>query len=307
MTLTAVPGILVGHAEVVGSGSGCTVVLGPFRGSVEVRGMATGTRELHLLSPHHLAERIDAILLTGGSAFGLAAADGVVQWLAEEGRGFETGIVPVPLVPSAVIFDLQPQQGRPGPEEGRRAAEWASGDPVPEGPVGAGAGATVGKLRGPKGASRGGIGSASTGWRGGVVGALAVVNALGDVVGDDGRVLAGVRGEDGTFLGSDGLATEGWGAESLFPGTNTTLAVIATDLPLSKVDLGRLAKMAASAFPRAISPVNTPFDGDLVFVVSTAEEEKPFTPEETLGLGVVARSLLEKAIRRAVTVGEPGS
>jgi L-aminopeptidase/D-esterase-like protein len=265
--------------------------------------MATGTRELGVLSPHHLVSRINAVLLTGGSAFGLAAADGVVAWLAERGEGFHTGVAPVPLVPAAVIFDLDPGVARPGPDEGRRGSETASTAPVPEGRVGAGAGATVGKLLGSATASPGGIGSTSRVFGGGTIGALAVVNALGDVVSEDGEVLAGVRGPSGTFQRSDSIILEGRPLPSGMPGTNTTLAVVATDLPLSRVDLGKLAKMASTAFPRAISPVNTPFDGDLVFSLSTADSEQPLATEDLLALGIVARELTEEAIRRAVRVG----
>jgi len=302
MTLTAVPGVRVGHAEVPGGKSGCTVILGPFRGAVELRGMATGTRELAVLSPYHLVSQVNALLLSGGSAFGLAAADGVVDWLAEVGEGFDTGVMPVPLVPAAVIFDLNPDVPRPGPGEGRRASEAASTVPVREGRVGAGSGATVGKLLGPETASAGGIGSTSREWRGGTVGVLTVVNALGDVVGEDGAVLAGVKGPSDTFHSSDSIVLEGGASHPGMPGTNTTLAVVATDLPLSRVELGSLAKMASSAFPRAISPVNTPFDGDLVFALSTGGAETFFSPEELLALGVVARELTEEAIRRAVRV-----
>jgi L-aminopeptidase/D-esterase-like protein len=302
MTLTSVPGVRVGHAEVPGKKSGCTVILGPFRGAVEVRGMATGTRELGVLSPYHLVSRVNAVLLTGGSAFGLAAADGVMEFLAELGEGFDTGIAPVPLVPAAVIFDLDPGVARPGRDEGRRASETASTAPVLEGQVGAGAGATVGKLLGPATASAGGIGSTSRKWRGSTVGVLAVVNALGDVVADDGAVLAGIKGPAGPLQRSDSIILEGGAFHPVMPGTNTTLAVVATDLPLSRVDLGMLAKMASSAFPRAISPVNTPFDGDLVFSLSTGKAEILLPPEDLLALGVVARELTEEAIRRAVTV-----
>jgi len=300
MTLTAVPGFKVGHALAPGGRSGCTVVLGPFRGAVEVRGMATGTRELGVLSPFHLVDRIDALLFTGGSAFGLSAADGIMAWLAEKGMGFDTGAGTVPLVPAAVIFDLTSGGAKPGADEGWKAAESATAEPVVEGSVGAGAGATVGKLLGPSGASAGGIGSASRPWGDGHVGALAVVNALGEVRGEDGMILAGARGSDGAFVSSDALASQADEAGSGLPGTNTTLAVVGTDLPLSRVDLGRIAKVASTAFPKAISPVNTPFDGDLVFAMSTAPETREFRSEEILSLGVTARDLVEESIRRGV-------
>jgi L-aminopeptidase/D-esterase-like protein len=270
--------------------------------------MATGTRELHVLTPEHLAERVDALLLTGGSAFGLAAADGVVSWLASRGRGFETGVSPVPLVPGAVIFDLAEGVERPGPEEGRRASEEASSNPVPEGRVGAGAGATVGKVLGPSGASPGGVGSSSRGWKSGTVGALAVVNALGDILAADGTRLTGPRDADGRTRTSDEVLGNlgAWGP--FLPGTNTTLVVLATDLSLPRIDLARLAGMVSAALPRAISPVFTPFDGDLLFAVSTSDREEPFLPQDLLSLGVVAREAVEEAIRRVAAAGQgPGS
>ena len=321
MTLTAVPGFRVGHAEVPGGGSGCTVILGPFRGAVEVRGMATGSRELGVLSPEHLVEGVDAVLLSGGSAFGLAAADGVMTWMEERGSGFDTGVGVVPLVPAAVIFDLAPGRERPGPAQGRAACEAASSDGVEEGSVGAGAGATVGKVRGPEGASPGGLGSASMPWREFQVGALAVVNALGDVVGPDGGILAGARSPSGELLGTDahllagrgpgGFADAGGradlaGGEKPVPGSNTTLVVLGTDAPLARVELNRWARMATGAFPRAISPVNTPFDGDVLFALSSGSEAGFLDPGDLLTLGVVGRTVVEEAIRRAVDPGARG-
>ncbi len=155
-TLTAVPGLRVGQVEVEGGRSGCTVVLGPFRGVADVRGLATGTRELDPLSPEHLVPTIDALLFTGGSAFGLASADGVMAHLEEQGIGFDTGVARVPIVPAAVIFDLAEGVPRPGPKEGRKACETASDGPVAQGSVGAGAGALVGKVGGREGARRSG-------------------------------------------------------------------------------------------------------------------------------------------------------
>jgi L-aminopeptidase/D-esterase-like protein len=269
--------------------------------------MATGTRELDVLSARHLVDKVNAIVLTGGSAFGLAAADGVMEWLEEGGEGFDTGIAKVPLVPAAVIFDLAPGVARPGREEGMRAAIHASREPVPEGRVGAGAGATVGKILGPEASSAGGVGSAARKWKGGTVGVLAVVNALGDVVAEDGSVLAGARAPHGDYPGSDGIVLDGLPSPGIMPGTNTTLGVVATDLSLGRVDLAKLAEMASAAFPRAISPVNTPFDGDLVFALSTADDDKVLPPEEMLALGIVARTLTEEAIRRAVGFEDPGS
>lgn len=302
-TLTAVPGVRVGHAEVDGGGSGCTVVLGPFRGAVDVRGLATGTRELDALSPRHLVPRIDAVLLTGGSAFGLGAADGVMAWLAERGVGFDTGVAPVPIVPTAVIFDLADGVGRPGPDEGRAACRNASTGFVPEGRTGAGAGAMVGKIGGREGASPGGVGSATARLGEDAVGALVVVNALGDVVDARGEILAGARRADGSFLDTARvLRTRGarGGFGDARPGANTTLAVVATDAPLSSVDLQRTARMAATGLPRRISPVNTPFDGDVVFALTTADDSTRVSSGRVMALGTVARDVVEEAIERAV-------
>lgn len=302
-TLTDVPGIRVGHAEVDGGGSGCTVVLGPFRGAADVRGLATGTRELDALSPSHLVPRIDALLLTGGSAFGLGATDGVMAWLEERGRGFDTGVAPVPIVPSAVIFDLDDGVERPGPDEGRAACDAASSGPVAEGRVGAGAGALVGKIGGREGSSPGGVGSAATRLGEHTVGALVVVNALGDVLDQGGAIVAGARDPEGTFLDTARLLRTR-GALGEFgrarPGQNTTLAVVATDAPLSAADLGRMARLASTGLARRISPVNTPFDGDIVFAVTTAEDQTEVSPGRVMALGTVARDRVEEAIERAV-------
>ncbi len=316
-SLTDVPGLRVGHAEVSGGGSGCTVILGPFQGGVERPGNATGTRELPTLEPGHLVSRIDALLLTGGSAFGLAAADGVMGWLADRGEGFPTAVAPVPIVPAAVLFDLVEGRGRPGSAEGRRACDDADSGPVRMGRVGAGAGATVGKLLGAERASPGGVGSASARVGRWTVGALAVVNALGQVVGRDGVVVAGVRTSAG-FRNVTELLAEGR-ASAPGVGENTTLAVVATDAPLDREGLIRWLRVAATALPRRIDPVFTPFDGDVVFGVSTGREVpvgnnhgargeseergsdlSTLTPIELLSLGVAARETLETAILRGV-------
>lgn len=307
-SLTDVAGLAVGHAEVPGGESGCTVVLGPFRGCVERAGLATGSREMDPLSDDHVVPRIDALLLTGGSAFGLAAAQGVVDWLEERGRGFDTPAARVPIVPAAVLYDLAPGRVRPGPDEGRRACENASPDTVPEGRVGAGAGALVGKLLGRERASPGGTGSASRRVGRWTVGTLAAVNAVGDIVDRSGRIVAGVRSrsgetfEDGTrALLSEG-APESQGERLAEPrlGENTTLAIVATDAPLGRSDLKRMTRLAATALARRISPVHTPFDGDLVFGLSTSPESETMTPREVMVLGLAGREALETAILRGV-------
>lgn len=311
-TLTSVPGLTVGHATAAaesgeGGASGCTVVLGPFRAAVEVRGLATGSRELGVLAPEHLVPGIDALVMAGGSAFGLAAADGVMSWLAERGRGYETGVAPVPIVPAAVIFDLAEGRPRPDADTGRAACDDASGEPVAEGAVGAGSGATVGKHRGVEHASAGGVGSWAVDVGEARVGALAVVNALGDVLDAHGRVVAGAPdgAEGGPGFGPPS-GEEGGAGDGPRPGTHTTLAVVATDAPLARVDLARLARTASNALARRIHPVHTPFDGDVVFAVSTAAAARDVGGGELLALGTGAQAALEEAITRAVTVGREG-
>ena len=304
-TITAVPRIRVGHATAQGGGTGCTVLLGPFRAAVEVTGMATGTRELGVLDPRSLAGRADALLLTGGSAFGLAAADGVATWLDERGLGFDTGVATVPLVPAAVIFDLADGVPRPDASLGRLACEAASGVPVAEGRVGAGAGATVGKFAGRARASPGGLGSSAGRLGPHTLGALVVTNALGNVVDGKGGVIAGARGDrDGEWIDPGSFFLEPGPDRGPRQGTNTTLGVVATDAPLSRTELARVVRVAATGLARRIDPVNTPFDGDVVFALTTAEETLDVTAAESLALGLALRDLLEEAIARAV--GAPG-
>ncbi len=236
----------VGHASDHEAETGCTVVLGPFRAAVDVRGLASGTRQLDSLSPSHVIPEVDALLLTGGSAYGLAAADGVASWLEERGRGFATSAAKVAIVPTAVIFDLGRGRAdrRPDAEMGHAACEAASDAPVKEGRVGVGSGASVGKLLGPGGAMPSGV--ASWGGRCGsyTVGALAVVNAFGDVVNGRGEIIAGARGQGGAFIDTASYLRENdppaeFGRQA---GTNTSLAIVATDCPLSRA--GRVRGLA---------------------------------------------------------------
>lgn len=307
-TITAVQGLTVGHATDAEARTGCTVILGPFRGACDIRGLATGTRELDALSPHHLVPRVNAILLTGGSAFGLDAAAGVMAWLEERAIGFDTGFARVPIVPAAVIYDLAEGRAdrRPDAAMGRAACDAADVAEVAEGSVGAGTGATVGKILGHAGGMPGGVGSWALDSAGYTVGALAVVNAFGDVLGADGRIVAGARGPDGGFLDTARALREagfegGFGRPQPSPGTNTTLAVVATDAPLSRTALEVLARMAATAVARRISPVNTPFDGDVVFALSTSDGVADLPAAALLALGAAATYTLERAIERAVT------
>jgi L-aminopeptidase/D-esterase-like protein len=259
--------------------TGCTVVLCPpgTVGSGEVRGGAPGTRETDLLAPGRLVREVHAALLTGGSAFGLAAADGVMRWLEERKLGFDTGVARVPIVPAAVLFDLGvgDRAARPGPEQGYAACQAASDGPVPEGRVGAGTGATVGADHAP-----GGVGSAAASEDGVTVGALAAANAFGAVVDDDGSPIAG-------RVPPPGYAP--------WPGTNTVLGVVATDAQLSKEEAHGLASAAHDGIAVAVRPAHTMWDGDTVFALATGGTEAPQSLLERL-----AEEVLAEAVRRAV-------
>jgi L-aminopeptidase/D-esterase-like protein len=307
---SGIAGLRIGHATDREARTGCTVLLGPFRAAGHVAGFATGTRELDSLSPMHIVPRIDALLLTGGSAFGLAAAEGVTAWLEERAQGFDTSAARVPIVPAAVIYDLGVGRAdvRPGPAMGRAACDAAREGLPEEGAVGAGTGATAGKVRGREHASRGGFGchiETQGDWR---VLALAVVNPLGDVHDDDG-IIAGARADDGTWADAAQVIRQatipGFGRAArpeaqVAPGTNTTLAVVVTDAPLAKDALGMLARMSSAALARRITPVFTPFDGDMIFALSTSPEPAPVPPGALLALGTAAVAALEQAIVRAV-------
>ncbi len=293
MAITDVPGVRVGHWSDPDSKTGCTVLLFPPDGvvcGVDVRGAAPGTRETDLLRPDCTVNRVHAILLTGGSAFGLGAADGVMRWLAEHRIGVEVGPVRVPIVPAAVIFDLAigSPDAFPGPEQGYAACEEAArGEAAVSGPLGAGTGATVAKLFG--GAAPGGLGTASLTLPDGVtVGALAVVNAVGEVVDRNGRLLTG-EGDSWSRILREGPPAR------VVAGSNTTLAVVATDAALDKTACSRLATVAQDALAMAIRPVHTPFDGDTVFAVSAGVKEC-----DLLSLSVAAVETLRTAIERAV-------
>lgn len=300
--LTAVPGIRVGHATDAEAQTGCTVVLCPAGAvaGVDVGGGAPATRETDLLRPGMLVERVHAVLLTGGSAFGLAAADGVMRYLEEQGIGFEAGVARVPIVPAAALFDLGVGRAdvRPTAEMGYRAARAATDGPVPEGAVGAGTGATVGHLVG-AGAMRGGVGTAALDLAGGaVVAALAAVNAFGDVRDErSGEIIAGARSPSGEFIDTARAFLEQRG-ETRFPGrTNTTLAVVATNAGLTKAEAARLARMAQDGLARVISPAHTMFDGDIVFALSLGE-----VPSNLAALGAAAADVVTRAITRAVRI-----
>jgi L-aminopeptidase/D-esterase-like protein len=251
-----------------------------------VRGGAPGTRETDLLRPGTLVDRVDAVLLTGGSAFGLAAADGVMRFLEERGQGFPTGPAVVPIVPAAVVFDLRvgDPAARPGPDAGY-AACLAAREDVEEGNVGAGTGATVAKVHGPERAVKGGLGTASAEEDRLIVGAIAVVNAMGEVVDDEGNVIAGARPEEPGERGPDGPIS----------GANTTLVTVATNAKLSKERAHILALAAHDGIERAIRPAHTMWDGDSVFTLATGEIEADQRRLEKLAVAAVA-----DAIRRGV-------
>ena len=305
-----VPGVRVGHYTDGTALTGCTVVLteGGAATAVDVRGGAPGTRETALLAPGRTVDRTHAILLAGGSAFGLAAADGVMTWLRERGIGFATVAGPVPIVPSAILYDLALGAPlHPDAAAGRAACDAAQfvGDaPLAQGNVGAGTGATVGKLRGGAGATKGGLGSASVrlslGALGTVtVGALVAVNAFGDVRDPaTGRIVAGARAEGGGWLDTAIALAAGFPAPAAAAGTNTTLAVVATDAPLDGSSAARLAGNAHDAFARAIWPCHTPFDGDTIFALSTRPGR--IAPAQLAALSVAAEATLTRAILRAV-------
>ncbi|HEY8449837.1 MAG TPA: P1 family peptidase [Bacillota bacterium] len=300
--ITQVPGIRVGHATDAGALTGCTVVLPdePAVAGVDVRGGAPGTRETDLLRPGRLVERVHAILLTGGSAFGLEAAAGVMRWLEERGIGFATGYAPVPIVPAAVLYDLGIGRAdrRPDAAMGYEACRAATAGPVAEGNIGAGTGATVGKALGMAGAMRGGIGSYSQRLASGViVGALVAVNCLGDVYDpDSGERLAGARDPssgapvDGAQLLRDRDAPP--------PGLNTTLAVVAVDAIFDKAEATRVAEIAHDGFARAIRPVHTQFDGDVIFVLATGRRRADVSAVGAAAADVVARAIV-RAIKAA--------
>jgi L-aminopeptidase/D-esterase-like protein len=286
-------------------------VEGALRGGACVFGRATGTRELEALDPTHQSGRVDALMLTGGSAYGLDAAAGVMRWMEEHGRGFVVGPGVVPIVPAAVLFDLAPLgdfRARPTADMAYAACDAARTDEIAEGSVGAGTGATVGKAAGPANAMKGGFGCATRAAGDAVVCAAAAVNALGDVRAADGRIIAGARGKNGVFLDSAKLlaqqtADRRFGAPPLAP-QHTTLCVVATNQALERGELAQLARAAGAALFRRITPVGTSFDGDVVFALC-----QPDAPRGALlQLELLATAALEEAIERGVrlAVGRDG-
>jgi L-aminopeptidase/D-esterase-like protein len=297
--ITDVPGISVGHYTDPDAATGCTVILceDGATGGVDVRGAAPGTRETDLLRPLHLVEVIHAVLLGGGSAFGLDAATGVMRYLEERGCGFDTGVAKVPIVPAAVLFDLAIGNAkvRPDAEAGYAACLNATTGPVEQGNVGAGTGATVGKLLGLSHAMKGGLGTASQQMGQGVfVGAIVAVNCLGDVIDwRTGQILAGARKPEGGFLNSS-EAVKGSLSQTSLGFTNTTIGVVATNARLTKEEVNEFAQLAGNGYPYAIRPA-TLLDGDALFALSTGDAKGDVTAVGACGAEVVA-----EAIARAV-------
>ena len=318
-SLTAIAGITAGHVTDELNMTGVTVVRfagDGARAAVSVKGAAPGTRETDLLEPGNLVEKVNAIVLTGGSAYGLDAASGVMAALEEEGVGLPVSEeTVVPIVPAAVLFDLNvgTSHVRPGINWGYKAAQEANDSPVESGNVGAGMGATVGKLLGPSRATKGGLGSARVDLDNGVVvSALVAVNAVGEIVDTvSNNVVAGIRANEVGHYDSAVDIAIGSTAKASIAGTNTTLGLIATNANLSKVQLKKVAEMAHDGMARAIRPIHTQFDGDTVFAVSMPRPEVEATAEadaQLHSIGVTAAKAMELAIvdavRSAKSVGD---
>ncbi|HEX6557366.1 MAG TPA: P1 family peptidase [Ktedonobacteraceae bacterium] len=296
--ITDIPGIRVGHDTNLEAGTGCTVILcdTPAVGGVDVRGGAPATRETDLLHPLRMVEEVHAIVLTGGSAFGLDAAGGVMRYLEEHSIGIDVGVAKVPIVPAAAILDLGfgSASVRPDAAAGYRSCEQATAEAIPQGTIGAGTGATVGKLLGPGFMMKGGLGSASTHMDDGtLVGAIVVVNALGDVIDPQTQqVIAGARNPMGGFIASN-------------PFGNTTIAVIATSAYLPKDAINKVAQMAHDGIAQVIRPAHTMFDGDTIFALALGTASQPkreaaTTASQVSMIGATAAATLARAILNAV-------
>jgi L-aminopeptidase/D-esterase-like protein len=306
-TLTAVDGIRVGHAHNLDGLTGCTVVLCPPNtvGGVDQRGGAPGTRETDLLRPLHIVEHVHAILMAGGSAYGLDAAGGVMCYLEEQGIGFNVGVGVVPIVPAAIILDLDVGDPaiRPDAAMGYAACQAASSEAAAEGCVGVGAGAKVGMLMGRDFACKSGVGSAVIDLGDGLqVGALFVVNALGDVIGADGQILAGTRLPPEGDRFADALNILPMMARVEVSGAgHTVIGVVATSALLTKEETNKMAQMAQDGLARAVRPAHTMLDGDTIFALATGAAGRA----NVNVMGALAAEVTAQAIRRAVTAATP--
>jgi L-aminopeptidase/D-esterase-like protein len=319
-TLTAVDGIKVGHVTLAERPTGCTVILAKDGtvGSGDVRGGAPGTRETDLLNPVNDVQIVNAVVLSGGSAYGLDAATGAMKWLDEHHIGYPVGPAGVvPIVPSAILFDLGfggDPKIRPGSDCGYRAADAATGAPVQEGNVGAGAGATVGKTgggaNGNAGPMKAGIGSAAIRLPNGlVVAAIVAVNAAGDIIDPaTGSVIAGVRGPDGKLADARKRLREG-GTRGGRAGENTTIGVVATNARLTKVQAQKIAQMAHDGYARAIAPVHTPGDGDTIFSLATGtwDGQANYGTIGALAAEAMADAIVRAAVMAAGSHGLPSA
>jgi L-aminopeptidase/D-esterase-like protein len=308
--ITDVEGIKVGHYTDTEGITGCTVVLceqGAV-GGVDVRGSAPGTRETDLMRPVNLVQRVHAVVLTGGSAYGLDAATGVMRWLEERGIGFDVGVGVVPIVPAAVLFDLAigDPAARPNADAGYRACQAAADGPVAEGCRGAGTGASVGKLLGPKFATKAGLGTASVKMgKGVVVGAIVAVNAFGDVVDPQGEaIIAGTRNPVGGGFADTVKRMQGGLGQTILGMAHTTLAVVASNAYLTKEGANKVAQMAHDGLARTIRPAHTMFDGDTVFALATGKEPKRGKGCDPGVVGAAGVETLAQAIVRAVRAAE---
>jgi L-aminopeptidase/D-esterase-like protein len=310
-TLTAIDGLKVGSVTLPGGTTGCTVVLVDGEGApggVAQRGGAPGTRETDLLNPLNMVDKVNAIVLSGGSAFGLDAATGTVKWLEEHHIGWDVGVTRVPIVPAAILFDLPVgniARNHPAADCGYQAAAAAAATPVAMGSIGAGAGATVGKMGGPARSMKGGLGSAALRMPNGlIVAAIVAVNAAGDIIDpDSGTVVAGVRNPEGGFADArillrSGVLTQGRGAPRPRAAENTTIGIVATNAKLTKAEVSRMALMGDDGYARAIFPSHTMGDGDTVFSLATGRWDG--SADVSL-IGALAADAMAKALVQAVT------
>lgn len=308
--LTDVGGLRVGHATDTAGMTGCSVIICdvPMTGGVDVRGSATGTREIELLRPTHLIQHVHAVLLSGGSAYGLDAAAGVMRYLEERGRGFDVKIARVPIVPAAILIDfgVGNPNARPDAEMGYLACANAMGGEFPRGNVGVGAGATVGKVYGMSNAMKAGLGTACVDLDRGVrVGAIVAVNAFGDVrdpVG--GGIIAGARNPQSSGFADTEKVMRGDLSATVWSFYNTVIGLVATNARLNKEETNKLAQMASNGIARTIAPAHTSFDGDVVFALSNAETKlsAPVSAVGSAAAQAMSRAILD-AVRSAESAG----
>ena len=313
-SVTQIPGVLVGHSTNVEAGTGCTVIVCPSgaTGGVDVRGGAPATRETDLLRPEETVEVLHAVVLSGGSAYGLSASCGVTEELERRGLGLDVGVAKVPIVSGACLFDLAcgDPYTRPTVEDGQQACAAAfesDGSPLARGNVGAGTGCTVGKLAGPKYAMKSGLGEVVEHAGELICGAISAVNACGDVRDPDtGELIAGVRDESGSLASSVEALLGGYATMPLSR-TNTTISCVVTNARLTKAQATKVAQMAADAYAHAIAPTHTTNDGDTVFVMSTGEVDAPVDVVGALATKALGRAIADGARQATGAYGYPAA